>query len=105
VDEQDTAIVEALIGLARSLRLKVIAEGVETERCYGALARMGCDYAQGFFLSKPLSPQKMGVWLDVFMSSKLSDSAAVAEHPAVIDGSVDDGDSPDDPLRKEWVLG
>jgi hypothetical protein len=49
----------------------------------------------------------MGVWLDVFMSSKLAaaDAAAAEEMPAVVDGTVADEDSPDDPLRKEWVLG
>jgi diguanylate cyclase (GGDEF)-like protein len=112
-DPGNATIVQSTIDLGHNLGLKVIAEGVETERCYGALARMGCDYAQGFFLSKPLSPQKMGVWLDVFMSSKLAAGEALLDEtaPAIIDGSVvdaeadDDGDSPDDPLRKEWVLG
>ena len=68
---------------------------------------MGCDYAQGYFLSKPLSPQKMSVWLDVFMSSKLARRPRPPRStgPAVIDGTVADDDSPDDPLRKEWVLG
>jgi diguanylate cyclase (GGDEF)-like protein len=103
-DPGNATIVQSTIDLGHNLGLKVIAEGVETERCYGALARMGCDYAQGFFLSKPLSPQKMGVWLDVFMSAKLGDSAAPAEQPDVVEGTVA-GDSPDDPLRKEWVLG
>jgi diguanylate cyclase (GGDEF)-like protein len=112
-DPGNATIVQSTIDLGHNLGLKVIAEGVETERCYGALARMGCDYAQGFFLSKPLSPQKMGVWLDVFMSSKLAAGEALLDEtaPAIIDGSVvdaeadADGDSPDDPLRKEWVLG
>jgi EAL domain-containing protein (putative c-di-GMP-specific phosphodiesterase class I) len=109
-DPGNATIVQSTIDLGHNLGLKVIAEGVETERIYGDLARMGCDYAQGYFLSKPLSPQKMAVWLEVFMSSKLAaEGEAVQEQPAVIDGTVvgDDtpGDSPDDPLRKEWVLG
>src|SRR3954468_11470867 len=109
-DPGNATIVQSTIDLGHNLGLKVIAEGVETEKIYGDLAKMGCDYAQGFFLSKPLSPQKMGVWLDVFMSSKLAASAAAgalseAEAPAVIDGTVAEEDSPDDPLRKEWVLG
>jgi diguanylate cyclase len=106
-DPGNATIVQSTIDLGHNLGLKVIAEGVETERIYGDLAKMGCDYAQGYFLSKPLSPQKMGVWLDVFMSSKLVETglAAPEEAPAVIEGTVADEDSPDDPLRKEWVLG
>src|SRR3954449_4373133 len=106
-DPGNATIVQSTIDLGHNLGLKVIAEGVETERIYGDLAKMGCDYAQGYFLSKPLSPQKMGVWLDVFMSSKLAANAASEdeEAPAVIDGTVAGEDSPDDPLRKEWVLG
>ena len=106
-DPGNSTIVQSTIDLGHNLGLKVIAEGVETERIYGDLAKMGCDYAQGYFLSKPLSPQKMGVWLDVFMSSKLAanGSEGDAEMPAVVDGTVAAEDSPDDPLRKEWVLG
>jgi diguanylate cyclase (GGDEF)-like protein len=48
------AMVKAIIELAHSLRLKVVAEGVETEAQYAALRELGCDYAQGFLLSKPL---------------------------------------------------
>jgi EAL domain-containing protein (putative c-di-GMP-specific phosphodiesterase class I) len=104
-DPGNATIVQSTIDLGHNLGLKVIAEGVETERIYGDLAKMGCDYAQGFFLSKPLSPQKMGVWLDVFMSSQLAASGSSEESPAVVEGTIADEDSPDDPLRKEWVLG
>ena len=108
-DPGNATIVQSTIDLGHNLGLKVIAEGVETERIYGDLAKMGCDYAQGFFLSKPLSPQKMSVWLDVFMSAKLPASPAPGEPepeaPAVIDGTAEVDDGPDDPLRKEWVIG
>ena len=108
-DPGNASIVKSTIDLGHNLGLKVIAEGVESERIYGQLAAMGCDYAQGFFLSKPLSPQKMGVWLDVFMSSKLAaagpQEAAEETAPAVIEGTVAEDEDPDDPLRKEWVLG
>jgi hypothetical protein len=70
---------------------------------------MKCDYAQGYFLSKPLSTQKMTVWLEVFMSSKLQAFETVEDPgPAVVDGSVaSDGSDDDltDPRRQEWVLG
>ena len=40
--------------MAHRLKLKVIAEGIETEEQYAILKEAGCDYGQGFFLSKPL---------------------------------------------------
>jgi diguanylate cyclase (GGDEF)-like protein len=99
-DPGNATIVQSTIDLGHNLGLKVIAEGVETERCYGDLARMGCDYAQGFFLSKPLSPQKMSVWLEVFMTKGVADSGPTGNGngagPEIIDGG--------DPVREEWVL-
>lgn len=48
-------IVRTIITLARSLGMKSIAEGVETEQQFIALQNLNCDYAQGFFFSKPLT--------------------------------------------------
>jgi EAL domain-containing protein (putative c-di-GMP-specific phosphodiesterase class I) len=49
------AVVEGIIGLAHSLRLKVIAEGVETLEQMEFLRSHGCDQYQGFYLSPPLT--------------------------------------------------
>jgi diguanylate cyclase (GGDEF)-like protein/PAS domain S-box-containing protein len=53
-DEDDAAIVSATIGIAKSLRMKSIAEGVETEDQLAYLKELGCDEMQGFLFSKPL---------------------------------------------------
>jgi diguanylate cyclase (GGDEF)-like protein len=53
VDEQDTAIVEAVIRLAQSLRLEVIAEGVETAQQAELLQALGCRFAQGYHFARP----------------------------------------------------
>jgi diguanylate cyclase (GGDEF)-like protein/PAS domain S-box-containing protein len=47
IEQEGTAIVEAIIGMARALSLEVIAEGVENEVQLAELRRLGCDYAQG----------------------------------------------------------
>jgi EAL domain-containing protein (putative c-di-GMP-specific phosphodiesterase class I) len=53
-DSDDKAIASAVIALARSLGLKVIAEGVETQDQIDALIEMGCDDVQGYFYGKPM---------------------------------------------------
>jgi diguanylate cyclase (GGDEF)-like protein len=56
-DPDDTALVMAIIMLAHNLRLKVVAEGVETEEQLDFLHRLGCDEWQGFLYSKPVSAE------------------------------------------------
>jgi len=50
----DTAIVAAIVNMARALALRVVAEGVETEEQLSVLHDLGCDEHQGYFYSKPL---------------------------------------------------
>jgi EAL domain-containing protein (putative c-di-GMP-specific phosphodiesterase class I) len=55
IDDKNTcAIVKAIIDVAHTLNLKVIAEGVETEGQLSMLQGMGCDEIQGYYISKPL---------------------------------------------------
>ncbi|MBI1889803.1 MAG: EAL domain-containing protein [Burkholderiales bacterium] len=54
IDEDDASIVTAIIGLAKSLKLKVIAEGVEKEMQLNFLRDGGCDEMQGYYFSKPI---------------------------------------------------
>jgi diguanylate cyclase (GGDEF)-like protein len=54
VDASDAAIVRSTIDLAHNLGLKVVAEGVESEDAWRHLEALGCDYAQGYYLSRPL---------------------------------------------------
>ncbi|MBV9486236.1 MAG: EAL domain-containing protein [Frankiaceae bacterium] len=56
LDGDDSAIVAAVTGMARALRLTTIAEGVESIGQLFALRRLGCDLAQGFFFTTPQPP-------------------------------------------------
>ncbi len=51
----DATIVKTIITMAHSMRLKVVAEGVETKEQYELLRDLGCDTAQGYLLSRPMS--------------------------------------------------
>ncbi|MEP6923329.1 MAG: EAL domain-containing protein [Pyrinomonadaceae bacterium] len=57
-------IVKTIISLAKSLGMKTVAEGVETERQFIKLQNLNCDFAQGFFFSKPLPVETIDEMLD-----------------------------------------
>jgi diguanylate cyclase (GGDEF)-like protein len=62
-DESDLIIVRSTINLGHDLGLKVIAEGVEDELTLKRLATLGCDLAQGYHLSRPLTPDAFTSWV------------------------------------------
>jgi predicted signal transduction protein with EAL and GGDEF domain len=55
----ETAIVSAIISMARALALRVVAEGVENETQLTLLKRLGCDEYQGYLFSEPLAPDEL----------------------------------------------
>jgi len=56
-------IVTTTIELAHQLGLEVVAEGVETQEAWERLREIGCDLAQGYFLSRPMAPEHATAWL------------------------------------------
>jgi diguanylate cyclase len=60
----DAVIVRSTIDLARNLGLAVVAEGVEDRSVLNELGDLGCDAAQGYYLSRPVPPAELLVWLD-----------------------------------------
>ena len=72
-DPDDAAITEAIIAMGHSLKLKVIAEGVETREQLVFLEDRGCDEMQGYFLSKPLSEHDLNTFITARLAKKGSD--------------------------------
>ena len=52
--EKDASLVALILGIAKSLKIPVVAEGVETEEQLNLLRKLGCPFVQGFYFSKPL---------------------------------------------------
>ena len=62
-DGSDLTIVRSIIDLSHNLGLDVVAEGVEDAQTLAQLAEMGCDRAQGYYLSRPVPSEELLVWL------------------------------------------
>jgi EAL domain-containing protein (putative c-di-GMP-specific phosphodiesterase class I) len=62
-DDANATIVRSIIDLGRNLSLRVVAEGVEDGITWETLAALDCDVAQGYFLSKPIPPDRLTPWL------------------------------------------
>ncbi len=61
--KDDASIVSATIDLAHNLGLEVVAEGVESGEVLAAVEALGCDFAQGYYLCKPLPAEQLAQWL------------------------------------------
>jgi diguanylate cyclase (GGDEF)-like protein/PAS domain S-box-containing protein len=76
IDRDDAAIVDAIIQMAHSLRLEVVAEGVESEAQLEFLRKHGCDYAQGHLFGDPVPA-------DEFCEMLVAESAGTGKHRAL----------------------
>ena len=74
-DDRDLGIARHIVHLGSDLGLRVVAEGVEDERTLRVLQTLGCEIAQGFYLSKPLPETELRSWL----TKKVAD-----EHPRAL---------------------
>jgi diguanylate cyclase (GGDEF)-like protein/PAS domain S-box-containing protein len=76
IDRDDAAIVDAIIQMAHSLRLEVVAEGVESEAQLEFLRKHGCDYAQGHLFGDPVPA-------DQFCEMLVAESTGTGKHRAL----------------------
>jgi len=81
IDQDDTAIVRAVIALARSLRLTVVAEGVETMEQLRFLRGTLCEQAQGYVISRPLEAAAFEAWMTEYYEGQ-------APRPASLPGGA-----------------
>jgi EAL domain-containing protein (putative c-di-GMP-specific phosphodiesterase class I) len=58
-NESDAAIIEAIVSMAQSLSLRVVAEGVENSDQLHRLTTLGCDEVQGFYLAMPMNAKAL----------------------------------------------
>jgi EAL domain-containing protein (putative c-di-GMP-specific phosphodiesterase class I) len=56
--EESLELVRAIISIARSMKMHVIAEGIETQEQAQLLQNLGCEFGQGFFFARPLDSHK-----------------------------------------------
>ena len=66
VDPDDLAIIDGILGLARSFGREVVAEGVETEAHGEALLRLGCELAQGYGIARPMPAADLPAWIETW---------------------------------------
>ncbi len=69
-NENDAVIVKSTIDLAKNLGLRVVAEGVEGAETWDLLNILNCDYAQGFYMSKPLPADALEQYVNNYQASK-----------------------------------
>ena len=77
-DSADMAITRAIVGLGRTLGLRVVAEGVEHIEELHALREIGCDEVQGYLISHPLPAHEFVAWYHEFSASPRSKDSALA---------------------------
>jgi diguanylate cyclase (GGDEF)-like protein/PAS domain S-box-containing protein len=73
-DEQEIALVRGMLELARSINLRVVAEGVEREEQWRALDEMGCDLVQGYVIARPQGPERMNKLMETLNGAAQHDS-------------------------------
>jgi diguanylate cyclase (GGDEF)-like protein len=83
-DRQDAVLVHSIIDLGRNLGLRVTAEGVETENVKDVLAKLGCDYAQGFHVGRPVIAEECSRYFAPSAAAATATSAAPGERTATV---------------------
>jgi len=90
--DDDIIIVQSTLDISHNMKMRVVAEGVETEEIMNALIDMGCDIIQGYLLTPPLGIDRFIEWMDTYKYPVKGRQAPTSLH------SIEN--SPNPPLRK-----
>jgi len=88
-DNDDAAIIDAIISMGHSLRLSVIAEGVETTEQLEFLKALGCDEIQGYYFGRPMPTQEFAKMLCTVAESSGTANRQESSDPGLADGELD----------------
>jgi diguanylate cyclase (GGDEF)-like protein/PAS domain S-box-containing protein len=83
-DTNDLAIIEGVIGLAKTFKREVIAEGVETIAHGSALLKLGCELAQGYGIARPMPADDVPQWINNWKADDIWQVAQQMEPPQVL---------------------
>ena len=86
IDASDAAIVRSTIDLAHNLGLRVVAEGVESHQAWTRLCELGCDLAQGFYVSRPLPAGDLSRLLEERRAATATDLPQLPPALRVVEG-------------------
>ena len=82
-DPDDLAIIEGIVGLARTFRREVIAEGVETVEHGTLLLKLGCDMAQGYGIARPMPADHLPKWSIIWRPDSTWSNQSLISHDDV----------------------
>jgi diguanylate cyclase (GGDEF)-like protein len=88
-DADMMTIVRSTIELGHNLGLKVVAEGVEDSKGYALLRSLGCDFAQGYYISPPMSAEALPAWLNGSVTIRRLPGSMIAAAQAESAGAAD----------------
>ncbi|MFJ2993510.1 putative bifunctional diguanylate cyclase/phosphodiesterase [Pandoraea sp. NPDC087047] len=80
-EQNDTLIVRSTIALGHSMGIRIVAEGIEDAVTLEKLRALGCDFAQGYFLSKPLPETELMAWAQTWQAER-GDACVRVRNPA-----------------------
>jgi sensor c-di-GMP phosphodiesterase-like protein len=86
-EHNDALIVRSTIALGHSMGIRIVAEGIEDAVTLEKLRALGCDFAQGYFLSKPLPEADLLLWAGEWAENERAATVEMAEtaETAIVD--------------------
>lgn len=69
-DHEDKSIVTCIVALSKAFGFNLVAEGIESQELEKVLIGMGCYHGQGYYIAKPMSAEKMNLWIKNMTSTK-----------------------------------